>query len=142
MAWVIFGFGFVVIGLAVAVALGKGGQMQAVPVIDTPRGRIPEGPVDAAFLRGLVLPRRTNGYDTFQVDRFLAGFVAGQATPPGGVRFDVSFRGYDMGIVDSLLDRMERQLATADAAAPPAPIDPPVSPHESRDGDAGGAAEG
>lgn len=142
MAWVIFGFGFVVIALAVAVALGKGGEMQAKPVIDTPRGRIPEGAVDAGFLEGLVLPRRTNGYATAQVDRYLADFVAGTAAIPGEVRFDVAFRGYDMGIVDSLLDRMERQLAMAATATGPDPVEPPMAPAGSSDEAAIEALEG
>lgn len=124
MAWAIFAFGFVVIGLAVAVALGRGGQMQAEPVLDTPRGRIPEGPVDDDFLDGLVVPRRLNGYDTGQVDRFLASWVSGPPAGVDGVRFDVRLRGYDMGVVDRLLARMGEQAAQAVAVPDPGSPEP------------------
>ena len=62
MSWIVFAFGFVVIALAVAVALGRFGEMQAKPVLDAARGRIPDGPVDAQFLSALMLPTRGRWY--------------------------------------------------------------------------------
>ncbi len=120
MSWIVFAFGFVVIALAVAVALGRFGEMQAKPVLDTARGRIPDGPVDAQFLSALMLPTRGSGYSTPQVDDYLEAVVAGTAGPVDQARFDVRSGGYDMAVVDEILERVKLQQAAVSAPADPA----------------------
>lgn len=120
MSWIVFAFGFVVIALAVAVALGRFGEMQAKPVLDAARGRIPDGPVDAQFLSALMLPTRGSGYSTPQVDGYLVAVVAGTAGPVDQARFDVRSGGYDMAVVDEILERVKLQQAAVSAPADPA----------------------
>lgn len=104
--------GLVVLGLAAYAALGRLGEMRPDAITDSPKGRVPEGQVDAEFMQGLVIPLRTNGYSPQQVDAFLGEVIAGTAGPAVDARFDVVRRGYDMSVVDDILDRVtarERQ---------------------------------
>ncbi|NHB85559.1 hypothetical protein G7085_15660 [Tessaracoccus sp. HDW20] len=111
--WIaIVAVGVVVLGLAAYAALGNLGEMPAGPVTDNPKGRVPEGPVDGEFLASAVLPRRVNGYGRDEVDAYLASVVAGEAAPPSEVTFPVTFAGYDMAVIDELLERIEQQRAS------------------------------
>lgn len=98
--------GLVVLGLAAYAALGRLGEMRPDAITDSPKGRVPDGQVDAEFMQGLVIPLRTNGYSPTQVDAFLDEVIAGTAGPAVDARFDVVRRGYDMTVVDDILDRV------------------------------------
>lgn len=112
MVWVIVVVAIIVLGIGAYAGTGKLGEMPPV-VTDTPRGTVPEGPVDEEFLEGLTIPRVAHGYDTTEVDAFLQSWVEGRHQ--GRVE-DVSFPvvrdGYDMATTDHVLDRMGRNGAT------------------------------
>ena len=95
----------VVFGLAAYLGLGKLGEMPQHAVHDRPKGRIPDGPVDEAFLAEARIPVAAHGYDRGQVDGLLRRIADGEGVEPGAVLFDVVRRGYDMQVVDDLLDR-------------------------------------
>ncbi len=114
--WIaIVAVGVVVIGIAAYAATGRLGEMPAEPVTDDPRGRVPDGPVDADLLARLVIPRRINGYAPEEVDEHLSAVVEGTATPSREVRFRVVRRGYNMAVVDEILDRVTRVEESATA---------------------------
>ena len=137
MVWVIVVVAVLLLALAAWVGTGKLGEMPEV-VNDRPKGRIPEGGVDAEFLEGLKLPLASTGYDPAQVDTYLDELVAGTAVPTSEVRFTTVRRGYDMQAVDAVLDRVpgahearraveEPEDTPADEAEEP---DPEASPSE------------
>lgn len=105
MVWVIVVVAVLVLALAAWVGTGRLGEMPEV-VGDRPRGRVPEGPLDGAFLERLVLPLAPTGYDPSQVDTYLDEVVDGDAAPVTEVQFDTVRRGYDMQVVDAILDRV------------------------------------
>lgn len=103
--WIAIGCAVLVLGAAAYAGLGHLGQMQLSPVLDRPRGRVPAGPVTPGFLTQLTIPVVASGYDTRQVDAYLAEVAAGTALPPSEAVFVVGRKGYDMEIVDELLRR-------------------------------------
>lgn len=118
MVWVIVVIAVLVLALAAWVGTGKLGEMPEV-VNDRPKGRIPEGEVDAEFLAGLKLPLAPTGYDPAQVDTYLDELVAGTAVPTSEVRFTTVRRGYDMQAVDAVLDHVPGAHEARRAAAEP-----------------------
>ncbi len=94
-----------VLGLAAVAGTGRLGELPPA-VDDRPRGRVPEGPVDREFLAGLRIPLATVGYDTEQVDSWLDAAVGDPSQAPGEACFDVRRRGYDMQLVDLVVDRI------------------------------------
>lgn len=116
--WIVIVAVAVLVLVAAAYAgLGHLGEMPQDPVTDRPRGRVPDGPIDPELLAELRLPLAGTGYATDEVDAYLDRLVAGEAVPPAEARFSVVRRGYDMQIVDDLLDRpMERAEEPLDAA--------------------------
>lgn len=124
MVWVIVVVAVLLLALAAWVGTGKLGEMPEV-VNDRPKGRIPEGGVDAEFLEGLKLPLASTGYDPAQVDTYLDELVAGTAVPTSEVRFRTVRRGYDMQAVDAVLDRVPGAHEAKRAVAEPedAPAD-------------------
>lgn len=105
--WIaIVAVGVVIIGIAAYAATGRLGEMPDEAVTDDPRGRVPEGAVDEAFLAGLIIPTRLNGYAPDGVDEHLAAVVAGTAPPSRDVRFPVVRGGYNMAVVDEILERV------------------------------------
>lgn len=130
MVWVIVVVAVLVLGLAAWVGTGRLGEMPEV-VGDRPKGRIPEGPVDAAFLEQLSMPLAATGYDPEQVDTYLDEVVAGNAAPVAETRFNTVRRGYDMQVVDAILDR----IPGAHQARGSAEDDPAVDVDEVREGD-------
>ena len=107
----------VVLGLAAYAATGKLGEMPATAVTDTPKGFVPDGPVDEASLQATIIPLRAHGYTEQEVDDYLTLAVRGEGVSPQDVRFKVKRRGYDMAVVDELLDRLAAQLEQESAAA-------------------------
>lgn len=103
MIWVVVALAVIVLGLAAWVGTGRMGEMAPV-VNDRPKGHVPDGPLDEAFLADLRLPRVTNGYDPAQVDAYLEAAVAGDAADLEKA-FDITRDGYDMQVVDEVLDR-------------------------------------
>ena len=115
--WVaIVAVGIVVLGLAAYAALGHLGEMPGDPVTDSPRGRVPDGPIDAEFVASAVLPRRLNGYAQGDVDAYLAAVAAGDAGPATDVTFRVAVGGYNMAVVDELIERVARSQLAVEAA--------------------------
>ncbi|MBB1482293.1 hypothetical protein H5392_00265 [Tessaracoccus sp. MC1865] len=94
-----------VLGAAVYAGSGKLGAMPQVAVNDRPKGNVPAGPVTPEFLEVLRVPRAFTGYRPEQVDPYLAGIASGRAAPAGTQSFDVVRRGYDMQVVDDLIER-------------------------------------
>ena len=126
--------GLVVLGLAAYAALGRLGEMRPDAITDSPKGRVPDGQVDAEFMQGLVIPLRTNGYSPKQVDAFLDEVIAGTAGPAVDARFDVVRRGYDMTVVDDILDRVSAQ--EPGVAQTPGPLFVDAAPSAASDSDA------
>ncbi|QNP57389.1 hypothetical protein [Tessaracoccus defluvii] len=73
----------VVFGLAAYLGLGKLGEMPQHAVHDRPKGRIPDGPVDEAFLAEARIPVAAHGYDRGQVDGVLRRIADGEGVEPG-----------------------------------------------------------
>lgn len=119
MVWVIVVVAIVVLGLGAWAATGRLGEMPE-PVDDRPKGRIPEGPVDAEFLAALRFPKAATGYAPAQVDDYLRAFVDRGAEPLEAV-FDLVPAGYDMQAVDAVLDRAAAPHPPAHAVATEAP---------------------
>lgn len=123
MVWAIVVVAVLVMAVGAWVGTGKLGEMPDV-VNDRPKGRIPDGEVDAAFLEGLAVPLAPTGYDPAQVDKYLDDVIAGEAAPAAEVRFDTVRRGYDMQVVDAILERVpgahEARRAVAEDAEPAA----------------------
>lgn len=103
MIWVVVALAVIVLGLAAWAGTGRLGEMAPV-VNDRPKGHVPEGPLNQAFLSELRLPRATSGYDAAQVDAYLRAVVAGDAEDLEKA-FDIARDGYDMQVVDEVLDR-------------------------------------
>lgn len=104
---------FVLIAAAYA-GLGRLGEMPAQGVNDRPKGRIPHGPIDDAFLSAAVIPRASTGYDRAGVDVELGRIALGEVGPEPPL-FAVVRGGYDMQVVDELLAR-ERVAVTLHSA--------------------------
>lgn len=124
MVWVFVGVAIIVLALAAWAGTGRLGEMPEV-VTDRPKGRVPDGPIDAAFLDEARLPTASSGYDRRQVDDFLARVAGGEPLQPVDAEFDVVSRGYDMQVVDELLDRLPplgRDLADDDFERPAEPV--------------------
>lgn len=82
MSWVMTFLVVAVIGVAVALAVGRGGQMRPEPV-DRPVPHLPAGELTAADLEGIRFPLVTRGYDPAQVDAVMKR-LADQLTAPVG----------------------------------------------------------
>lgn len=104
-----------ILALAAYAATGRMGEMPADPVLDDHPGHVPDGPVDAEFLAAVKFPVRAQGYSPEEVDRYLDGAVSGSAVPPDEVRFRVCRSGYDMAVVDRILDRLSAEQRAAGA---------------------------
>lgn len=116
MVWGIVVVAIAVLGVAAWAGTGRLGEMPEL-VSDRPKARIPEGPVDEAFLEALSLPRASTGYRCSQVDAYLSAHVAGNDEEPEA-HFDVVRRGYDMQAVDAVLEGMHaspRRSRTGDS---------------------------
>lgn len=114
MVWLIVACAIIVLGVGAWAGTGRLGSMPEV-VNDRPKGVIPDGEVDAAFLEEVKLPTVSHGYDPDQVDEFLAAHVEGRAlTDARTMRFDVVRQGYDMQGVDLILRRIALQQAPAE----------------------------
>lgn len=109
MVWAIVVVAIAVLGVAAWAGTGKLGEMPGA-VTDRPKAHIPDGPVDDAFLRALVLPVAGTGYSQSQVDAVLAARAAGEDADPG-TRFRVVARGYDMQAVDAVIERFDVDVA-------------------------------
>lgn len=110
----------VVLGFAAFAGLGKFGEMPAHAVNDRPKGVVPDGPVNDALLAALKIPTASSGYDRAEVDEYLRGIAAGTAAPAADTLFTVVKRGYDMQVVDNLIERprYERPTAAVDVDDP------------------------
>ena len=116
MVWGIVAVAVVVMGLAAVAGTGRLGEMPP-PVNDRPKGRVPDGPLDAAFLAELRIPAAAAGYDRRQVDDYLDSLVAEPASHEAREAvFDVVAGGYDMQVVDLVLER-----AVVAVPEPPSP---------------------
>lgn len=115
MVWVIVVVAVVVLAVAAWVGTGRLGQMPEA-VNDRPKGRIPAGELDSSFLEGLSIPLAPTGYAPDQVDEYLDKVVVGEAEPATQVRFSTVRRGYDMQVVDEILDRVPGTHAARRAA--------------------------
>lgn len=119
--------GAVAVAVLVAAAfmgLGKFGEMPQHPVNDRPKGRVSSGPITPELLDDLRIPLASTGYRATEVDRYLAEIAAGVAAPAGETRFEVVRRGYDMQVVDELIERVRpfqpsSTLAGEGAESPP-----------------------
>lgn len=118
MVWVIVLSAVVVLALAAWAANGSLGEMPE-PVNDRPKGYLPELPFGEEFVAELRLPVAAVGYDLTQVDDFIA---AALRTPsPEAPVFDIVKGGYDMQVVDQVIDRVRghvRSLADEQALYP------------------------
>ena len=108
----------VVLGFAAFAGLGKFGEMPAEAVNDRPKGLVPDGPVNDALLEKLRLPTAMSGYDRIEVDDYLRGIAAGPAGPASEALFTVVKHGYDMQVVDHLIERPRYERPTAAAPEP------------------------
>lgn len=105
---------FAVMAAAAIAGTGRLGQWQE-PVNDSPKGHIPDGDVDDAFIRELVTPGAAFGYDREEVDDLYRAFAEGAQLHAR--RFAVVRRGYDMAFVDEVIRRAAD--STGNAPAPP-----------------------
>ncbi len=103
MVWVIVAAAIVVLALGAYLALGHYGEMPEV-VTDRQKPHIPDRGFDQDFLDQLWLPKVSPGYDSTQVDEFLAEAVI--EPPTERPLFDVVSYGYDMQAVDVVIDRV------------------------------------
>ncbi|MFT3887501.1 MAG: hypothetical protein QM713_04965 [Arachnia sp.] len=97
--------GLVVLGFAAYAGTGRLGEMAPRGVIDRPRGLVPDGPVTDEFLAAARLPRASTGYAVQEVDDYLRRLADGTAPPAAQTLFTVTRQGYDMQVIDALLDR-------------------------------------
>lgn len=121
MVWVIIACALVVLGLASFAGLGRLGEMPAEAVNDRPKGYVPDGPVTQALLAEMRLPRASTGYAHGPVNGYLANIASGSALPAARAQFPVVRGGYDMQVVDELIERPRYERPTAqpvDAAEP------------------------
>lgn len=122
--WIAIVTGVVVLGCAAYAGLGRFGEMPAAPVLDRPRGRIPAGPVTRGLLAEARLPIAGTGYDRAQVDAYLAEIADGTAAPAADTFFKVGRRGYDMQVIDELLQRPRVEFDPAAEASLVEPTQP------------------
>lgn len=113
MVWAIIVCALVVLGLASFAGLGRLGEMPAEAVNDRPKGYIPDGPVTQALLKELRLPQASTGYAHGPVNGYLANIASGSALPAEQTRFPVVRGGYDMQVVDELIERPRYERPTA-----------------------------
>ncbi|MDO5677450.1 MAG: DivIVA domain-containing protein [Propionibacteriaceae bacterium] len=117
--WIAIGAVAVAVLVAAAFAgLGKFGEMPARAVTDRPKGHVPDGVLTPDLLAELRIPQAFTGYRPEQVDAYLAQVAAGTAGPASETLFDVVRGGYDMQVVDQLL---ERPRPVPEPALPPQP---------------------
>lgn len=117
MVWGIVVVAVVVLGLGAWAGTGRLGEMPEV-VNDRPKGHVPDGPVNDAFLRDLRLPRASSGYDRGQVDAYLRAFVDGEQGEELESVFDIVRGGYDMQVTDEVLDRLATRPAEVETVTP------------------------
>lgn len=118
--WIVIGaIGIVVLGLAAFAGLGKFGEMPAEAVNDRPKGHIPEGSVTHEFLQELSVPTASSGYDKDEVDAYLRAIVNGTAAPAAETLFTVVKRGYDMQVIDNIIERPRYERPTAQVGPTP-----------------------
>ena len=123
-----------VLGAAVYAGRGTLGEMPASAVNDRPKGVVPDGPVTPELLAELRIPGALTGYRRDQVDAYLDDVAVGIAGPAAAQHFDVVRGGYDMQVVDVLIERPRvDELATVSAAE--APTGEETRPQEPVDGD-------
>lgn len=96
---------FAVMALAALAGTGKFGQWSE-PVNDSPKGRMPDGVVDADTVDEVRIPGALFGYDRSEVDEYVS-LVTGGAIVADPVQFTIRQRGYDMAFVDELLPRLQ-----------------------------------
>ena len=101
-----------VLGVSVVAGRGRLGEMPQDPVNDRPKGRVPAGPLTPELLLDLRIPTAATGYRHAQVDEYLDAVVAG-GTPPSPL-FDVVRGGYDMQVVDELIERPRPETVVAE----------------------------
>lgn len=96
---------FAVMALAALAGTGKFGQWSE-PVNDSPKGRMPDGVVDADTVDEVRIPGALFGYDRSEVDEYVS-LVTGGVIVADPVQFTIRQRGYDMAFVDELLPRLQ-----------------------------------
>lgn len=94
-----------VLVMAAFAGAGRFGEMPQRPVNDRPKGRVPAGPVTVELLEDLSIPLVSTGYEPRAVDGYLAEIAEGSAAAVAETRFRVVRWGYDMQIVDALIER-------------------------------------
>jgi hypothetical protein len=115
--WIaIVAVGLAVLACAAYAGLGHFGEMAPRGVIDRPRGIVPDGPVTEELLRESRLPVASTGYARAEVDAYLSALAAGTAAPAAQTLFPVVRGGYDMQVIDALLDRPRPAPDPADSA--------------------------
>ncbi|MBK7821813.1 MAG: hypothetical protein IPJ61_12245 [Tessaracoccus sp.] len=102
---VIVAVGLAVLVFAAYAGMGRLGEMAPHGVIDRARGIVPDGPVTEEFLAQARLPVAATGYARADVDTYLRALAEGTAAPAAQTFFPVVRGGYDMQVVDALLDR-------------------------------------
>ena len=96
---------FAVMALAALAGTGRFGQWSE-PVNDSPKGRMPDGVVDADTVDEVRIPGALFGYDRSEVDEYVS-LVTGGVIVADPVQFTIRQRGYDMAFVDELLPRLQ-----------------------------------
>ena len=96
---------FAVMALAELAGTGRFGQWSE-PVNDSPKGRMPDGVVDADTVDEVRIPGALFGYDRSEVDEYVS-LVTGGVIVADPVQFTIRQRGYDMAFVDELLPRLQ-----------------------------------
>lgn len=126
MVWVMVVVAIAVLGVAAWAGTGRLGEMPEA-VSDRPKPHLPEGSVDAAFVEALSIPLASTGYRCSQVDAHLEAHVAGEADIPEP-SFDVVRHGYDMQVVDAVLERCQSSHGfTGEEGPPEAAMQEPTS---------------
>ena len=96
---------FAVMAHAALAGTGRFGQWSE-PVNDSPKGRMPDGVVDADTVDEVRIPGALFGYDRSEVDEYVS-LVTGGVIVADPVQFTIRQRGYDMAFVDELLPRLQ-----------------------------------
>lgn len=120
MVWVMVVVAIAVLGVAAWAGTGRLGEMPEA-VNDRPKPHLPDGPIDAAFVEALAIPLASTGYRCSQVDSHLEAHAAGEAAIPEP-RFDVVRHGYDMQVVDAVLERCQSFPDHQGVEGPPEPV--------------------
>lgn len=106
MTIVIVVAGLAVMVLAAIAGTGRLGEWEP-PVNDSPKGHLPEGPINERFLAELKIPRAMHGYARGEVDELLRAIASGAQLyePPA---FGIVRGGYNMQFVDKTLAQMQQ----------------------------------